>query len=173
MVETVKELLVYKDDLYRTKEEVLALKKQLEEKKTVRKAGERILPEEPGSESKGEEIGALYGKADFDRMEHEILSKKLYADPNFSREELLKIVYIPKNKFAQFFKQHAGMSFTKYISNMRLEYAARLLEDYPNYTIEAIAADCGIPAKATFYRLFFEKFGITPVEFRKEIARRK
>ena len=34
---------------------------------------------------------------------------------------------VPKNKFAQIFKENAGMSFTEYVNGMRMEYAASLL----------------------------------------------
>ncbi len=51
---------------------------------------------------------------------------------------------------------------------MRLEHARELLS-LPNteLTIEAIAIDSGFGSRNTFYRLFREKYGLTPVEFRK------
>ena len=84
----------------------------------------------------------------------------------FSREELIKIIYIPKNKFAQLFKLYARTSFSKYVNNLRLEYAAGMLKEHPYYTIDAIAKECGMSTVQTFYRLFSEKFGVTPTEFR-------
>ena len=86
--------------------------------------------------------------------------------PDFSREELIKIIYIPKNKFAQLFKLYARTSFSKYVNNLRLEYAAGMLKEHPYYTIDAIAKECGMSTVQTFYRLFSEKFGVTPTEFR-------
>lgn len=58
------------------------------------------------------------------------------------------------------------MSFTKYINELRLEYAAELLRDRPDYTIEAIGEECGMPIAQTFYRNFSDKFGVTPADFR-------
>lgn len=50
-----------------------------------------------------------------------------------SRDNYLIIPYlfkrVPKNKFAQIFKENAGMSFTEYVNGMRMEYAASLLKN--------------------------------------------
>ncbi|MCS2194843.1 AraC family transcriptional regulator [Bacteroides faecis] len=102
----------------------------------------------------------------FDRVEREIINRQLFLQPDFSREELIKIIYIPKNKFAQLFKLYARTSFSKYVNNLRLEYAAGMLKEHPYYTIDAIAKECGMSTVQTFYRLFSEKFGVTPTEFR-------
>lgn len=102
----------------------------------------------------------------FARAEHEIVSRKLYLHPDFSKEELLKTVRIPKNKFAGLFKEYAGTGFLQYINTLRMEHAARMLSDYPNYTIETIARECGIANVRTFYRLFYDTYQMTPGEFR-------
>lgn len=96
-----------------------------------------------------------------------IISRSLYLQPKLSREDIMKEIHVPKNRFARLFKRYAGMGFPAYVNNLRLDYAARMLKAHPEYTVEAIASDCGIPVLQTFYRLFFEKFGLTPAEFRR------
>lgn len=105
----------------------------------------------------------------FAKANYEIISRKLYLKPDFSREELMEMINIPHNKFAGLFKMCAGMSFSKYINKLRLEHAARLLEEHPEYSLEAIASDSGISSSTTFYRLFSERFGMTPKDFRAGI----
>lgn len=173
LVDTVKDLLVNKDELLRATDENLALRKEIESlRKDSAVAADDVAAVVDSSEAPLLEDSGKYGKPLFELMEHEIINRKLYLDPEFTRDDLIKIAYIPRNKFASFFKQYSGMSFTKYITNLRLEHAARLLENHPNYTIEAIAAECGMPASTTFYRSFLEKFGVTPMEFRKVANRR-
>ena len=41
-----------------------------------------------------------------------------------------------------------------------------MLKEHPEYAVEAIAGECGIPNKQTFYRLFLEQYGMTPAEYR-------
>ena len=43
-------------------------------------------------------------------------------------------------------------------------------QEKSNYTIEAIANECGVPIRQTFYRLFSKKFGMTPAEYRNVVA---
>ena len=44
-----------------------------------------------------------------------------------------------------------------------------MLKEQPNYTVESIANDCGIPSVATLYRLFSQKYGMTPTEYRQTV----
>ena len=106
----------------------------------------------------------------FKKLENVIVSEKLFLKPKLSREEVMRIAYIPKNKFAAIFTKNAGMNFTKYVNELRLEYACQVLKEHPEYTIEGVAKECGIPVVQTFYRLFFEKFGQTPTKYRKTLA---
>ena len=82
----------------------------------------------------------------------------------------MKIIYIPKNKFANLFRTYAGVSFPDYINNLRLMYAVKLIQKHTNYTINAIAETCGMSSR-TFHRLFLKKFGVTPAEFREELKK--
>lgn len=103
----------------------------------------------------------------FLKMEQKIISERLFLRPKLSRDDVIAILGISKNRFASLFTMYSGKSFNRYINDMRLDYAAQQLKQNPNYSVEAIAQDCGMPVRQTFYRLFTEKFGITPAEYRK------
>lgn len=105
----------------------------------------------------------------FERIEQIILTGKLYLKPDFNRKEIIKKAHIPHNRFAGLFREHAGVSFTEYLNDLRLEHAVKMLKKYPNYTIHFIAEESGINSPQTFYRVFQEKFGITPSEFRNNL----
>lgn len=107
----------------------------------------------------------------FKRAEKAILSHELYLREDMSRKLLDKYVHIPKNKFAPVFRKFTGKGFPRYINTLRLERATKLLIENPDYTIESIANDCGIPVTQTFYRLFMAHYGVTPTEYRKRNAK--
>ncbi len=109
-------------------------------------------------------------KALFKKMDEQVKSEKLYLNPNLQRDDLAKMVNISKNDFANFIQQNAGCNTNTYINNLRLEYAVRTLVHEPEYKISAVAELSGIPNLSTFYRLFTERYGITPVKFAKNIA---
>lgn len=187
----IDDLLNYKDELYRRKDENLILTERLktaEDELQKWKSAVNVLsmekeaqsdtvstdtttadveqPDADTSEDNPNNETIPNGQSLFDRAEREIISRKLFLQPDFSRADLMKLVRIPKNKFALLFKQYAGIGFSQYINNLRMDYAARMLKEHPDYAIDAIAKECGIPNKATFYRLFLEQFGMTPSEYR-------
>lgn len=191
----IDDLLNYKDELYRRKDENLILAERLqtaEDELQKWKSAVNVLstekevqsdtelpdtelpdteqpdaeqPDADTSEDNPNNETIPNGQSLFDRAEREIISRKLFLQPDFSRADLMKLVRIPKNKFALLFKQYAGIG-SQYINNLRMDYAARMLKEHPDYAIDAIAKECGIPNKATFYRLFLEQFGMTPSEYR-------
>lgn len=100
----------------------------------------------------------------FMAIEHEIISRRLYAS-NLNREQLIKELGIPRSQFAALFRAYAGESYPKYMNRLRLREAVRILQESSNYTIDAVAAECGM-SRQLFYLLFKEQYGITPTEFR-------
>lgn len=99
---------------------------------------------------------------------HELTSRKLFCNPDFDRDTLLTELGIPKKTFARCFEQVTADNFAHYLLVLRLEYAAELIRQHPEYTIEGIAQECGIPSRSTFYRNFTNQFGISPAEYRSQ-----
>ncbi|MCI2108123.1 MAG: helix-turn-helix domain-containing protein [Bacteroidales bacterium] len=118
------------------------------------------------------EHGSAVSKKDLDKfheIENKIIKEKLYLDPSFSKKEMLKCIGVNANKFAAFFKEVTGTSFTNYMQTLRLEHAANLMRKYPHWSLEAIAKDSCM-SKSMFYDLFKKKFGINPSQYKKEIT---
>lgn len=161
LVKNINELLLYKDEIYQAKDANLALQQQVIQFTAA--TPEVELGIEAGDER--------YGKELFEQMEHLIISKQLYLDPTFSGEKARKLVGIPRNRFAPFIKQYTGDRFLKYMNRLRLYHAVRLMQENPDYGIETIARESGIPALRSFHRLFLDEFGVTPTEYRKESKR--
>lgn len=184
MAGTIDDLLGYKDELFLRKEENLKLKEenlilneqwQVVETEWIKWNQAVVVEEEIEIEEETEprrrmHENTLNDRTLFDKAEYEIISRKLFLQPDFSRDELMKIVHIPKNKFARLFKQYAGVGFSQYINNLRLDHVARMLKEYPDYTVDGIVKESGILTRQTFYRLFSERFGMTPVEYQKAIS---
>ena len=116
-----------------------------------------------------ESIADYQERRKFERMNRDIIEKKLYLDSSLSRMMLLEKYSIPRNNFSSLFQKYVGTSYSNYINNLRLEQAAKMLKEQPNYTIESVANDCGISSVATLYRLFSKKYGMTPTEYRQTV----
>lgn len=166
---TIEGLLGYKEEVYRQRDEIHRLEKQMQtEQASSETASEQneVFPVEENEPKQNEAEKAL-----FEKLETLILTEKLYLQPDFSREEFIRRVHVSKNSFAHLFKQYAGTSFTMYMNRLRLEHAARLLKKYPEYTINAVAEECGIFTIQTFHRLFLSYFGMTPAEYRSGLKK--
>lgn len=98
----------------------------------------------------------------------ELIENRRFCNPEFDRDALLSELHLQKANFWKLFEEETGTTIQKYVQNLRMEYAAEEIRQHPEYTIEAIAADCGIPSRATFYRNFSARFGITPMIFRDQ-----
>lgn len=64
------------------------------------------------------------------------------------------------------FKRVLGCTPTRYINNVRLDHAQKLLEN-PVMDIVDISYAVGFDSISYFYRLFKNRFGITPSQFKK------
>lgn len=169
MAGQIDELLSYRDELLKAKEEIRTLnqssvKKILPEMTAV---NDFILTETQAVvEDKETEIAESSLKNLFEELETMVSKEHLFLDPDICRDMLIKRLHIKKNVFAQMIQTYAHTNFNGYINNKRLEYSIRLLKDYHNYTIEAVASDSGFNNVRTYYRQFREKYGMTPAEYR-------
>ena len=64
------------------------------------------------------------------------------------------------------FQHHYGETFTARVNRLRVEYAAKLLQN-TNDSIKEIVDECGFNDPAYFRRIFFRRYGSTPTAFRK------
>ena len=103
----------------------------------------------------------------FEQLDRKINEQRLFLNPGLSREDLMRLINISKNQIAQVIQAGAGTNLAGYLNGLRMEYAARLLIRYPEYTVNAIAQEAGIPNLSSFHRLFKNRYGMTPSEFRK------
>lgn len=135
-------------------------------------AGKTGLPVATSEAASEEEDAAVRLKDDksrdmFLQLEQRIINERLFRKPKISRDELIALLGVDKGTFVSLLMVYSGKPFNRYINDMRLDYAASLLRKNTNFSVEAIAIDCGIPVRQTFYRLFTEKFGLSPAEYRK------
>lgn len=160
LVRTIDELLAYKEKLFATRDKLQDLNAAEDTTNAMYSAtgidtGEYEIKEQ--------------NRLLFKRLEHVMSEEKLYLNSKLSREDLMQKLQIDKNRLAQIIQENTQGNLSNYISSIRLKYAITMFKQYPNYTIQAIAEDSGIPNVRTFQRLFKEKTGMTPTEYRNAI----
>ena len=75
------------------------------------------------------------------------------------------------NYAMQLYKRAVGMTIKQSITRHRLDAAQSMLIA-TNRPVASIAFDCGFGSLSSFYAAFDKRFGASPAEFRKSLARR-
>ena len=86
---------------------------------------------------------------------------------DFKLSEVYKVSHYSQTTICREFKKHMGTTIVAYVNDLRLTYACNLLKN-TTFPLWKIANDVGFQSQAHFTRLFKEKYGITPLQYRKQ-----
>lgn len=93
-----------------------------------------------------------------------------YINNNFTEqitlEDIAKASGYSQFYFQKKFVEIMGVSPLKYLTNVRIAYAKRLLID-PQKSLVDVAYECGFPSQSYFCYLFKKNTDLTPTEYRK------
>jgi AraC-like DNA-binding protein len=101
----------------------------------------------------------------FQKVSDEIVSKKLFKDPELTLPKLASLTSIHTHKLSHLINQQSGKGFPEYINSLRLEEARNLLRT-SDLKVAAVAFECGFNSLSSFYTHFKKSEGMTPSEFR-------
>ena len=82
-----------------------------------------------------------------------------------SLEEAANQVGFSREYFCRFFKQHMGITFLRYLNEVRISHAGRLLMN-TDMSISEVMSESGFTNQTIFNRLFKEIYGMTPRQAR-------
>ncbi len=80
-------------------------------------------------------------------------------------KEISGHVHLSPYYVGEIFKKHEGVAFTQYLNDFRLDKARQILIA-TNHQVARIARFVGISNRSYFCKLFKDKYGLSPVEFR-------
>ncbi|MBT2290219.1 helix-turn-helix transcriptional regulator [Paenibacillus albidus] len=81
-------------------------------------------------------------------------------------EKISQLVSMSTRNFQRLFKNSTGVSYIQMLQDIRILYSCNLLK-YSAWSIQTIAHTIGIEDMKYFYRLFGERCGTTPGEYRQ------
>ena len=93
-----------------------------------------------------------------------------YGDANYlydvSLSQLAELFHYNEKYLGRIFKQETGQSFRQYVNSLRLKHARRLLRTTPMEIVD-VALSSGFGTVTYFNRVFKERYGYPPSEYRK------
>ena len=89
-----------------------------------------------------------------------------YKDCNVNMLTLSRTLCISKNELSLFFDQCLHSNFRIWLSEIRLNAAKKMMLECPDYSNDIISAECGFSCRTHLYRIFKNKEGCSPTEWR-------
>lgn len=104
-----------------------------------------------------------------------IINAEKYISAHFKDNNCLhdaaKICNLTQRRFNDLFKNHFDTTPNRYITNLKINYAKKLLQT--NYlTVSQIAEMCGFKEIYYFSKLFKKETGFTPTEYKNKTSKR-
>lgn len=92
---------------------------------------------------------------------------KLYTQEGITRDDLARAMHINHTYFTAMLRRTTGKTFYEYIHDLRMTYALQLLSD-PSFPLDQIPLEVGYRHKSTYYRVFQDRFGCKPAQWREK-----
>jgi AraC-like DNA-binding protein len=108
---------------------------------------------------------------DHERMDrvYQFLSSRLDADLRLA--EVAQLVHLSEGAFSRFFRLHTGKTFPRFVNELRVGRACRLLTESEK-NITQVAFECGFTNLSNFNRQFLRLKSTSPRQFRTRILQR-
>lgn len=132
--------------------------------------------EEENDDEKNEDEGEKEDEEDEDRETEKLNRRWLeiqssldqwcdnhgYKDTAVNMPTLSNTLDIPRHELTQFFSEYRNTTFRIWLSEIRLNAAKKMMQDYPEYSNDIISSECGFSSRSYLYKIFKEKEGCTP-----------
>ena len=90
-----------------------------------------------------------------------------YVQQGLTIKELSEILHTNRTYLSAYIKTTYKMTFRKWITGLRLEYAKNILKEHPEINIQKLAESSGFLSRSNFIKSFTEKEGCTPGKWKK------
>lgn len=145
-------------------------KKRLEERlepflQTALQQGKAVAGTQVSASTEHERIDDL-----FSRLEELMSSEKLYREMNLTRNRVADILETNRTYLSQAINEKTGKNFNQYINGYRIAEALHILSDPDNdIPMKSVALGIGFGTPNTFFKIFREETGMTPLMYRDKI----
>ena len=139
---------------------------------TLDEQEEMVTKKQPKPKQKAAEAVPMdEGQTFFVKMDARINKEKPFTDPDFDYYALIKFMGVSQETFCKQVPRYKDPERTEdYIKSLRAEYAAKLLMELSDCSMDDIASKCGFKNTAAFISAFKFSFGITPTDYMNSMS---
>lgn len=92
--------------------------------------------------------------------------EKLYLTDQITINDIAERLGTDRRYLSRFINEHYGINFSRWISEMRIEEAKRLMEKEPDEGLEWVALQTGFSSLSYFSKVFSQVVGVSPKKWR-------
>ena len=102
-------------------------------------------------------------------------NKEVFTNPDLRITDVSALLNTNRTYVSRIINEELKTNFSELINRQRVNYTKKMLIDCSadSYSLNQIAEMAGFSSSSSFYRIFKEKEGISPGDFRKEFCRGK
>ena len=105
------------------------------------------------------------------RLEKLIETHQPHLDEGISLGKLASLLGVTTHQLSELLNIHMSISFYDYLNHLRYEESLKLLQNaWHEYSITDIAYRSGFNNRNSFYKVFKEKTGLTPTQFKNSLS---
>lgn len=101
----------------------------------------------------------------FEKINDFLQENLLYTSPRYTIKELSGQLQVPEYRLSKAVKSAGYSSFREYMNDLRLEYFRQISLKNPDKNIKELIFLSGFNSRATFYRNFSDKYGMSPLKY--------
>ena len=108
----------------------------------------------------------LAKEAKLEQRINEWKEEKLYLTDQITINDIAERLGTDRRYLSRFINEHYGINFSRWISEMRIEEAKRLMEKEPDEGLEWVAQQTGFSSLSYFSKVFSQVVGVSPKKWR-------
>ena len=94
---------------------------------------------------------------------------RMYKDCNVTIYSLAANLGCKKNELTEYFNLSQHTNFRTWLSDIRFNEAVRMMKENPEFSNDAISTECGFSSHTLIYRVFKQKTGLSPSQWREQM----
>lgn len=94
---------------------------------------------------------------------------RMYKDCNVTIYSLAANLGCKKNELTEYFNLSQHTNFRTWLSDIRFNEAVRMMKERSDFSNDAISTECGFSSHTQIYRIFKQKTGLSPNQWREQM----